>query len=419
MIDRPTKNDVYPDTPTTVGPFRILRVLGEGGTGVVYLGERVEPFTQHVAIKMLHPEISFVLGDRLLHHEDRILTSLDHPGIVRLLDRGEHTSGAHYLVMEFIDGLSLLDYGSRNHLSQARRLTLLLEVLQAVDYAHRHLVLHGDLKPENILVTESGHPRLLDFGVAALIGGQRGVGALSPHTPDFASPEQIADGRLTPACDIYALGKIAAAVLAAPAPRSDLHAILQKATQPEPNERYATVRDFANDLQALLDHRPISARPPRRLYLLGRWIRRHRTIAAMAAIIALALAGSVLGVAVQTARAAQQRRIAQSRLHDLVRLTGTLEGELYNSVLPLPQAGPARAALLRAATGSLDALAAQDSGDSALTIEMARQYRSLSSLQPSEAAADRRKALALLSRIPVHDPNHQAAQSLVADLDHR
>ncbi len=144
MSQPTTSSSPEPDSlPTVIGAFRIVRILGEGGTGVVYLGERSELFSQSVAIKVLHPEISLILGDQLLHNEERILTSLDHPGIVRLLDRGEYAGGSHYIVMEYVDGLSLLDYCSHRNPSESQRLTIFLEILQAVDYANCSEETHG------------------------------------------------------------------------------------------------------------------------------------------------------------------------------------------------------------------------------------------------------------------------------------
>ncbi len=417
-----------PAAPESIGPFRIVRVLGYGAMGVVYLGERIEMFSQRVAIKLLRPQVSLLSGEDPLLHEQFILTSLDHPAIVRLLDSGVLANGARYLCMEYVDGLQLEQYCGERRPTQEQALTLLIQILDAVDYAHRHLVLHGDLKPENILVMANGHAKLLDFGVAALLQVSGQAAESSFHTPAFASPEQRAGGRLTAAGDIYSLGVIARLMLTGKTgtedsgSNRDLLAILGKATRPEGDRRYCTVREFADDLRALLAHRPIAARRGNRTYVLGRWIRRHRTAAAMAGLVAIILTGSVIGVSIQTARAAHQRRVAEERLYDLVRLTGSLEGELYDSVHPLAQGEGARTSLLQAAAKSLDRLASQEGGDPAMAIELAHQYRRLALLERSNggmdsaAGMDLAKGRALVRAVPSSSSRYPAAQAEMAEL---
>jgi hypothetical protein len=406
--------------PAVVGPFRIVRTLGSGAMGVVYLGDRIEQFSQRVAIKMLHPHTSLLFGEYSLHHEEKVLTSLDHAAIVRLLDTGEHER-RRYIVMEYVEGLPVDAYCVQNRLKREQRLELLAQIARAVDYAHRRLVIHADLKPENILITADGQPRILDFGVSVLIDSSLVVGEHAPEffTPRFASPEQLGGERATVAADIYAVGKIGELLFGNgssewPAAGREVAAVFEVATRAEPERRYGTCKEFADDLKAVLEHRPVAARNGRTWYRINRWMRRHWAAATIACVLGLVLAGTVVGVVVQTARAARQRRVAESRLHDLVRLTGTLEGELYQSAHSLPQGRDASESLLQAATRTLDTLARQDADDSTLTLEIGRQYGKLAELEQAqgsagEAAADLDKGEALLRGIPRGDRNYAAA----------
>jgi hypothetical protein len=411
--------------PLRIGTFRVIRHLGSGGTSTVYLAERIGSFSQQVVIKLLHGPHGLIPAE----DEGRLLCSLEHANIVRLLDQGIQ-SGQRYLVMEFVDGLPIDQYCDNKQLSNAQRIQLLIEVLAGVSHAHRHLVLHADLKPTNILVDRSNVPKLLDFGSGSAIAvyaqepeGEQSM-AISPHTPAFASPEQKSGQRATAASDVYSMGLIAWLLLrrGGTEVEGDLGKILDKATRAEPEQRYRSAREFADDLQALLEYRPVRARPASPAYLAARWMRRHRAAAVMTLTLLAVLAASVAGVLVQTVRAIHQRQLATARLQEIVRLTGILEGELYDSVLPLAQGDKASASLLEAATKSLDSLAADTGGDSALALEFARQYGKLARLEQARggddaaAAASVAKSLALLRRIPRSDKNYAAAHAEMESL---
>ncbi len=198
----------------TVGPYRILREIGEGGMGAVYLAVRDDDaYRKQVAIKLLLPGVRSVGLVRRFRSERQILATLEHPNVARLLDGGATPDGRPYLVMDYIDGLPVDEYCDVHRLSVRRRLEIFSQVCEAVHYAHQNLVVHRDIKPSNILVTEDGVPRLLDFGIAKLIEpeafpytveatrtGQR------PMTPSFASPEQVRGENVTTASDVYSLG---------------------------------------------------------------------------------------------------------------------------------------------------------------------------------------------------------------------
>jgi hypothetical protein len=436
--------------PTDLGPFRLLERLGVGGHGTVYLGERREGFSQRVAIKLLHAT------DRTPFREQFLLASLEHPNIVRLLDQGVSDHGRHYFVMEYIAGPSIDKFCDMNHLSLDARLKLVRKAMDGVSFAHRRLIVHADLKPSNILVDSSGEPKLLDFGIATLLDEDPGSGVPS-FTPAFASPEQRRQQSVTIASDVYALGVLCALLLAGIVPPAeldgsllpgtellaradaaglkriaeerstspaalrraisgDLDAIIAKALQPNPEERYHSVEAFSDDLKAHLESRTITARPAKLIERLQKWILRHWALAAAAVFVSAAILISVAGVTVQMAAAEYQRRLAQGRLEELVRLTAALDGELYASVKPLPRSGAAQRSLLDSATRTLDKLASGGSGDPALSVELATEYIKLGQLElgrlekdsgiPNDreqrfrALTDARKAISVLQQLP-------------------
>lgn len=187
------------DIPETIGPFRVVRLLGRGGSGVVYLGERIELFAQRVALKLLNPVMAGDSQSGRLDHEGQILTALDHPGIVRFLDTGEYRPGFRYIAMEYVEGVPVDEFCDVARLTVMDRIRLLIQIIESIDYAHRRLIIHGDLKPTNILVTSEGQPKLLDFGVATIYqprsnGRARYEFVPMDHTPAFASPEQKLGG---------------------------------------------------------------------------------------------------------------------------------------------------------------------------------------------------------------------------------
>jgi len=439
-----------PFLPTDLGPFRLLEKLGAGGHSTVYLGERREGFSQRVAIKLLHATCLAPFREQFL------LASLEHPNIVRLLDQGVTDQDRHYLVMEYISGAVIDTFCDRNRLAIDARIQVMRKVMDGVSFAHRRLIVHADLKPSNILIDSSGEPKLLDFGIATLLDEDRDS-SVPGFTPAFASPEQRRQQSATIASDVYALGVLCALLLAGSVPpmdmeasllpvtellgrvasadlkriaeerstspgalrraiAGDLDAIIAKALQPNPEERYHTVEAFSDDLQAHLEKRTIKARHATLVKRLQKWILRHWALAAAAAFVSAAILISVAGVTVQMARTEYQRRVAQGRLEELVRLTAALDGELYASVKSLPRSGAAQRSLLDSATRTLDTLANGGSGDPALSLELAAEYIKLGRLelgpiekdpgilkdpaQRSRTLVDARKAISVLQQLP-------------------
>ncbi len=211
LVERPTAALA---APTRLGPYRLDRVIGEGGMGRVYLAIRDDDvFKRRVAIKLVRLDLASSSVARRLRVERQILASLDHPNIAQIFDGGTTEAGQPYFVMEYVEGSAIDDYCDQNRLSIDDRLTLFRKVCSAVHYAHQNLVVHRDLKPSNILVTAEGEPKLLDFGIAKLLNPELGAPNLNPTqpwvrllTPRYASPEQLAGKPITTVSDVYSLG---------------------------------------------------------------------------------------------------------------------------------------------------------------------------------------------------------------------
>jgi serine/threonine protein kinase/Tfp pilus assembly protein PilF len=369
LLDRRAPN--LPATPapapalTEIGPYAVERLLGSGGMGEVHLGVRADRvFEKKVAIKLLRGAFWGEEAGRRFRIERQILAQLEHPNIARLLDGGTASDGRPYLVMELVDGEPIDRYCREHALNLKDRVRLLVKVCAAVNYAHQNLVVHRDLKPANILVGKDGEPKLLDFGIAKLIGDDQAEAQATqkgqrPMTPEYASPEQI-DGRMiTTATDVYALGVLlyqlvtgglpfeppadgqiadwlravrereatlpSVRLLEKPATpddgaaaedlprverlrwaralRGDLDTIVAKALRKDPSRRYASAEQLAEDLRAYLEGRPIRARADTLGYLFGKWVRRNPGLAS--AILALFLLA--VGLVVATAELLAQR----------------------------------------------------------------------------------------------------------------
>ncbi len=349
-----------------LGPYRLVRELGLGGMGIVFLGERCDGhFEQRVALKVARLGLAGDEAIRRFLAERRILAGLEHPHIARLLDGGVTPEGLPFFAMEYVEGVPIGDYCDARGLSLSQRIELFLGVCAAVDHAHRRLVVHRDLKPSNILVTASGDVKLLDFGIAKLLGDDdEGTRTLERHlTPAYAAPEQIRGERVTTATDVWALGVVlyellvgrrpfsapgareeiapagiaeetarpSTAVATAKLPtlsrrrrrralRGDLDTILLTALRNEPDRRYPSAAALAEDLRRHLSFLPIRARPDSFRYRAGKFAARHRWTLAVAATLLLALVGA-LGAALEEARAkAREARASQEVTSFLVRL---------------------------------------------------------------------------------------------------
>ncbi|HET6603232.1 MAG TPA: serine/threonine-protein kinase [Xanthomonadaceae bacterium] len=344
-----------------VDRYRIVRLLGAGGMGRVYLAERDDgEFTRRCALKVLAPGFAHPELIERFRRERQIMAGLVHPGIAHLLDGGRTTAGLPYLVMDYIEGVQIDRHCRELELPLAARLHLLAAVCDAVDYAHRRLVVHRDLKPGNILVDGDGRPVLLDFGIATLLvpdsdSGLSELLGMRPLTPRYASPEQLTGGPVDTASDVFSLGlllyelvsgqpafargsdtpeALAARIRAAappplrrsrstgsddgvgavPAERipAELDWIVRRALKAEPDERYASAAALAQDLRALPAHRPVQARPDSLGYRARKFVRRRWAAVAVTAVFAVTVTvfGIRLGLETERTRVA----LAQSRL---------------------------------------------------------------------------------------------------------
>ncbi|WP_146152042.1 serine/threonine-protein kinase [Ahniella affigens] len=335
---------ISPRIPARFGPYRVVRPLGHGGMGSVFLAERDDgTYRQHVAIKVIRHAMGSVALFNRFQRERQILAGLQHQNIARMydggvLDNAETPSDAlPWYAMEYVPGDTLDQLIAHNSLSARESVRLMIKLANAVQYAHQNLIVHRDLKPQNIIVDPLHEPKLLDFGVATMLSepGAAQTNSRAPMTLAYAAPEQIRGAPISAATDLYSLGVMLFELLTgkrphkvrdgdpagisllqaitdtdAPAPstilkqqtsptstrqqavlRGDLDTIVLKALEREPTRRYATVQAFAEDLQNWLEQRPIRARPNSWWYRTSKWIRRNPLATGLATVLFLSLIG--------------------------------------------------------------------------------------------------------------------------------
>lgn len=396
----------------SVGVYRLVRQIGQGGMGAVYEGVREDrEFEQRVAIKL----VRFGFGSEFLRTrfraERQILAGLTHPNIAALLDGGTTADGRPYLVMELVEGTPLLEHSEARQLDIPARLRLFQAICDAVHFAHRNLIVHRDLKPGNILVTGGGVPKLLDFGIAKVLSADENEADPSALllTPDFASPEQLRGGPITTSSDIYSLGVVLRQLLAGklagkPAGNlaRDLEHIVSKATAPQPERRYASAEQFSEDLDLYLRGFPVKARPSTFGYRAAKFIARRKA-AVTAATVAVLLLMAAVGATVFQARRADRR------FNDVRQLAHALLFDIYDSIRNLPGSTGARQLVVVKALAYLDSLAKEASGDASLQAELASAYERVGDVQggfqganlgdPNGAIASFQKALAIRQAI--------------------
>lgn len=398
----------------TLGHYRILKRIGTGGMGIVYLAEGdYDGVRKTVAIKVMPYAFDEVMIRRF-RQERRIVASLEHPNIARMLDAGTTNDGVPYLVMEYVDGVPLNRYASAHNLSVDARLKLFRTICLAVGYAHRNLIVHRDLKPDNILVSEDGIPKLLDFGIARLLGdAQPEVTGIGLMTKGYASPEQLAGLTITTASDIYSLGVILCELLTGEKPGShprldgDLGNVVSMALRQEPERRYSSAVDFAEDVRRVMEHYPVLATPDSAGYRIRRFIARRPM--EVGVVLTLATAVVVVGVF-----AIEQYWQASRRFNEVRAIANSFLFEVYDSIEDLPAATGTRMVVAKRAQEYLDVLARDRSSDLALRGELAAAYRRLGDIlgRPSRpnlgdetgALANYRKAAGLLEAIAASRP---------------
>ena len=432
-------------SPSQIGPYSVLREIGRGGMGVVYLAERADgEFRKRVAIKLITGGLRDPEVERRFRRERQILATLEHPGIARLLDGGTTDEGHPFFVMEYIEGVALPAYCVQNEAGVEERLRLFLAVCDAVEYAHRRLIIHRDLKPGNILVTPDGTAKLLDFGLARAVdsssGDDRTLTGAALMTPAYASPEQVRGEPYHVSSDVYSLGVILYELLAGRRPydvksnsvlemaqaicereplplcgasggarlRGDLENIVAKALAKDAKQRYAGVAEFADDIRRHLDGRPVRARDATARYRFGKWLRRHR-------FTAPAGAAAVLLILAFAATAWWEARSAERRFQEVRGLAGSVMFELHDAISTLPGSTAARELLVKRAMEYLQNLSREAGNRRDLQRDIALGYARVAEVegflgesnlgQLPSALANFEKAEAILAGLAARSPN--------------
>lgn len=398
----------------TAGNYRLVKLIGKGGMGSVYLAERIDAeFEKFVAVKLINAAI---YSPGLITHfraERQILAGLEHPYIARLLDGGARADGLPYLIMEYVEGISPYDYARQHNLSTAQRLRLFRQICSAVHYAHQHMVIHRDLKPANILVTPEGTPKLLDFGIAKVLRplpAQAGEALTEPGmlkmTVRYSSPEQVRGEAVTTASDVYSLGVILYELLTEHSPygdsdrathlmmaavcdedparpsiwtsklKGDLDNIVLRALRKAPVERYASVDQFSDDILRYLEGRPVLARGEAPLYVAAKFIRRNRVVVVVSVLLLCTLIGGLIEVSLARARA--ERRFNQVR-----QLAHSVMFDYADAIDRLPGSTPVRARLVNDALTYLDNLS-KEADSPQLQREIVDAYVRVSNVQGNE-----------------------------------
>lgn len=373
--------------PERIGAYRIVGLIGRGGMGSVYRGERdVGDFDHVAAIKLVKPGLlSSSLTDRL-RKERQTLAQLRHPNIAQLYDGGETPEGLPFIVMEYVDGEPVLDWAKSHGLDRRDRAALFVTICDAVAFAHRHLVVHRDLTPSNILVTSDGTVKLIDFGIAkpadAYVRDDD-----TPETPaspsiaslsltlGFAAPERLTSLRVTTAADTYSLGKILAALI--PDRDTDLSAVVEKATATDLNERYATVDAMRNDVTAWIGGMPVTARQGGWHYRATLFVKRHRLGTVLGSAAVVAIIGALIVATVAYSRAERARQAEAARFAEVRDLAGFMIFDLENRLSRVVGTGEARVALTKRAQTYLSKLAQNAGSSPALRLEAARGFLQL------------------------------------------
>jgi eukaryotic-like serine/threonine-protein kinase len=407
-------------TGETLGPYKLISHIGEGGMGNVWLAERIDGrFDRQVAVKFLHFALASQGAAERFKREGRILGQLAHPHIAELIDAGVTPKGERYLVLEYVRGNQIDEYCDERMLGVDARIELFLDVLGAVAHAHANLVVHRDIKPSNVLVSSEGDVKLLDFGIAKLLADDASSAPATmltleggvAMTPLFAAPEQVIGGAITTATDVYSLGVLLYLLLtgshpAGPGPhsaanlikaiteidpplvsqavapseetayaerrgvapeklrrrlRGDLDTIVAKALKKSPQERYTSVTALADDLRRYLGDEPISARPDTFTYRAAKFVRRNRTAASLATLALILTIAGVTATLLQARMVSKQRDLAFRERDRANRITEFMSG-MFEVSDPSEARGKTITAreILDKASNSIDAGLAKD-----------------------------------------------------------
>lgn len=445
-----------------LGPFRVERILGRGGMGVVYLGHRIaQDFHQTVAIKVIarHLRSSPAVSQFLLERET--LAQLQHPNIARLLDGGVY-EGVPYVVMEYVDGRRIDTVCDDPATSTDTTIRLILQLCEAVDYVHRNLILHRDLKPGNVMVTAEGVVKLLDFGTLKLIAATNASSDMTQAgmrsvTLRYASPEHIRGEAVSTASDLYSLGMMLYRLLAGHLPEGmdnltiseylddlktanvtppctgkaiprrlakDLDAIVLKAIRYEPEARYSSVNALAADLSNALADEPVAAREGNLRYRTGKFYRHRRTAILGTAAVLTVLAAGLAEVAHQGRIARAQTHRAEAGVESERKLTHLLLSDYFEQLQEIPGSTDAQHKAVTQAVTYLDDLTKVAAGSPRLQLDSIQAYTRLGNLQgnlyqqnlgdTTGALASLDKAVALSRNLKSAAPNDLAVLNAFA-----
>jgi len=456
-----------------LGGYRVVEELGHGGMSEVYRAVRDDDeFQKEVAVKVLRSGYDIDVLLQRFSIERQILATLDHPNIARLLDAGSTGEKLPYILMEYVKGKPIDEYCRDRRLSVRERLELFRKLCDAVQYVHQHLMVHGDLKCSNILVTDDGTLKLLDFGIAQLLGPKPGIAAdsktptLVALTPEYASPEQVRGQPITTSSDVYSLGVLLYRLLSGISPYrlltgsgggftselarqicdhepfrpsvaarlsgdnqfekhwhalvGDLDSIVMLALRKEPAKRYASVDPLRADIDRYLDGHPVTARGSSVGYHFAKFVGRHRASSAVAALFVLALVGGIVATTQQMRIAEKERARAERHFESVRKLADTFMFDVHGAIETLPGSTPARQLLVANSLTYLHALAAESAGERGLQRDLATAYEKVADVQggfhsanlgdPAGAMDSYRKALEIRTALAASDASDLEVQ---------
>lgn len=452
-----------------LGAYRITGEAGRGGMSQVLKAVRDDnQYEQQVAIKLLQPGLESDSVLRRFKAERQILAKLSHPNIAHLLDGGATEEGAPYLVMEYIEGKPIDVYCDQRQLGVNERIDLFRQLCSAVHYVHQHLMVHGDLKGNNVLVTEQGVVKLLDFGIARLLGPAQstrdGSTTFLALTPEYAAPEQIRGEPITTASDIYSLGVLLYRLLTGslpykvsgtttwklaqevcetePKPPSikareassghasfasvlsgDLDNIVLKAMKKEPEERYGSAEQLSEDLHRYLRGFPVTARPDTTAYRMRKFLQRHKAAAVAAGLFVCALLAGIVTTTWQAQVARAERNRAQHHFKQVHELTTTYLFDVYDAVVKLPGGTAARKLLVENSVKYLTALEQEAHDAPELLRDLGAAYERLGDVQgdyiganlgDTQGAIDNyRRALNIRRTLVERNPSVESRRELI------
>jgi eukaryotic-like serine/threonine-protein kinase len=424
-LQRLAQASVSSEIGARVGPYRLVRALGGGGMGIVYLGVRSDDhYFQIVAVKMIRNGLASPALVQRFRAERQILATLTHPNIGVILDGGDTEDGRPYIVMEYVEGQPITMASETHSLSIRQRIELFRSVCSAVRYAHQKMVVHRDIKPANVLLTPDGIVKLIDFGISKPLAPELIPGGLAATedgrrlmTPDYASPEQLLGRKVTTATDIYSLGVVLFELLTGAQPYTlrdlspgaaekvvceqeirkpssisglpkqtsktlagDLDRIVLMMMDKDPSRRYASAEDLDQDLLRFLEGRPVRARRSTFFYRLSRFVARHKTASLMVGATSAVLAGSMLFFSLES-------HAADARLKHVQLLADSAISDMTQQLQQSSASVELQASVFRSTLTYLNQLRQDSGNDPRLLLKLSKAFRRVGDLEGSPVAA--------------------------------